>query len=91
MTEYYGLNYFKALKCAGKLNQQRQRKRHLKLNIWEMVTILGLFSFRRILYCWVNTLQMDGRSAFEANIENEKSAVGCLRRCDLADYVKQLN
>ena len=39
--------------------RQRQRKRHLKINIWETVTILGLLLLPRILYCWQSTLRMD--------------------------------
>ena len=31
--------------------RQRQRKRHLKINIWEMLTIFRLFLLPRILYC----------------------------------------
>ena len=39
---------------SGELTQrrrQRQRKRHLKINIWEMVTIFKLLLLPRILYC----------------------------------------
>ena len=32
---------------------------HLKINIWEMVTILWLLLLPRILYCRRSTLQMD--------------------------------
>ena len=31
--------------------RQRQRKRHLKISIWEMLNIFGLFLLPRILYC----------------------------------------
>ena len=31
--------------------RQRQRKRHLKISIWEMLTIFRLFLLPRILYC----------------------------------------
>ena len=39
--------------------RQRQRKRDLKINIWEMLTILWLLLLPGILSCWQNTLQMD--------------------------------
>ena len=40
--------------------RQRQRKPHLKINIWKMVTSLWLLRLLpRILYCWQSTLQMD--------------------------------
>ena len=39
--------------------RQRQRKRHLKTNIWEMVTILLLLLLRRIPYFWQSTREMD--------------------------------
>ena len=44
-----------SLAVNGELTQrrrQRQRKRHLKINIWEMVTIFRLLLLPRILYCW---------------------------------------
>ena len=37
----------------------RQRKRHLKIIIWEMVTIFWLLLLPRILYCWQSALQLD--------------------------------
>ena len=60
--------------------RQRQPKRHLKTNIWEMVTIL-------LYYCFfVASLIFDrargkwtGRSAVEVNIVNERFAVVCSR------------
>ena len=39
--------------------RQRQRKRYLKTNIWEMVTILLLLLLRRIPYFWQSTREMD--------------------------------
>ena len=39
--------------------RQRQRKRHLKINICEMVTIFRLLPLACVLYCWQSTLQMD--------------------------------
>ena len=50
------------LKVIRQLKQQRrqlQRKSHLKINIWETVTILWLLRLPRILDCRQNTLQMD--------------------------------
>ena len=38
---------------------RRQRKRHLKINIWEKVTILWLQLLPRTFSCWQSTLQMD--------------------------------
>ena len=38
--------------------RQRQPKRHLKINIWEMVTDLWLLLLPLCLYCWPRTLQM---------------------------------
>ena len=46
------LSRFRSL--SGELTQrrrQRQRKRHLKINIWEMVTIFRLLLPPRIPYC----------------------------------------
>ena len=39
--------------------QQRQQKLHMKINIWEMVSILWLLLLPRILYCGHSMLQMD--------------------------------
>ena len=39
--------------------RQWQRKHHLKINLWEMVTILRLLLLPRILYSWQRTPQMD--------------------------------
>ena len=52
--EYYGIHESGLLAVSGELTQrrrQRQRKRHLKINIWEMVTIFRLLLPPHILYC----------------------------------------
>ena len=61
--------------------RQRQRKRYLKINIWEMVTIdfcdycffFASFFVDRARCKWT------GRSAVEVNIENERFTVVCSR------------
>ena len=59
---------------------QRQRKRQVKINIWEMVTILRLlllprtFIIDRAHYKWTDT------SAVYVNLENETFTVVCSRR-----------
>jgi len=60
--------------------RQRQRKRQLKINIWEIVTILLLF-LPRIPYFSSDRARgkWTGRSAVEGNIENERFAVVCSR------------
>ena len=66
------------LRVTRRLKQQRrqrQRKRHLKINIWEMVTIFLLFLLPRTEHAAKST----GRSAVEVNIENERFPVMCSR------------
>ena len=50
-----------SVKILGRkgFKQQRQQKRHMKINIWDLVTILWLLPLPRILYCWQRRLQMD--------------------------------
>ena len=59
--------------------RQRQLKRDLKINIWEMVTILGLLLLRRILIIDRALCKWTDRSAVEVSIENERFTVVCSR------------
>ena len=56
-------SHLKTVLCANrKLKQQRrqrQRKRHWKINIWEMMTMLCSLLLPLILCCCQSTLQMD--------------------------------
>ena len=59
--------------ALAELQRLRQIKRHLKVTICAMATILRLLLFARILYCWQIMLQVHGR----------------VQICRLADYVKE--
>ena len=64
------------------LKQQRrqgQRKRYLKINIWEMVTILLLLPLPHILIFDRARGKRTGRSAVEVDIENERFVFVCSR------------
>ena len=51
-----GNNFSSENKELKQHRQQRQRKCHLKINIWEIVVILRLLLLPNILYCWQSTL-----------------------------------
>ena len=85
VTQYWTMVIISAVGFdIGELTQrrrQRQRKRHLKINIREMVTIFRLLLLPRILYNIVDRsrCKWTGRSAVEVNIENERLTVACSR------------
>ena len=77
----------------------RQRKRHLKVNIWEMLTIFQLLIVARILYIVDNArYKWTVKSAVEANMGNEIFTVVYsvvfktlkISRCGFADHVKEM-
>ena len=65
------------------LRRQQQRKHHLKIQNWEMVTMLWLLLLPRILYCWQSTLHYCCLHVGAKTLNLEIS------RCHLADYVRQ--
>ena len=79
--------------------RQRQWKRHLQIDIWEMVTILWLL-LPCIFIVGKARCKWTSRSVDEVNIENERFTVVCfdvvvktvnleISRCHLAGYVKE--
>ena len=56
---------------------QEQRKRHSKINIWEMVTICDYCFFLASFIVDRARCKWTGGSAVEVNIENERFTVVC--------------
>ena len=76
--------------------RRRQRKRHLKINIWEMVTILRIIASSSHPYRWQSTLQMDWYERHWSKYREWKVQVVVytlnleILRCHLVDFVKEL-
>ena len=80
--------------------RERQWKLHLKLNIWEMVTILLLLLIPLLFIVGRSRCKWTGWSAVEVNVENERLLL-CVHavaktldleisRFHFADYIKGL-
>ena len=94
------MEYHRVTKKLKQPRRQRQRKRHLKINIWEMVTVFFIPSSSHPLLLKEHAAKWTGRSAVELNVEDERFTVMWSRCCynvksgnsrsRLADYVKSI-
>ena len=65
---------------------QEQRKRHSKINIWEMVTICDYCFFLASFIVDRARCKWTGRSAGEVNTENERFTVVCSSKGGTRDF-----
>ena len=76
------LHLGRILVCIRELKEQqrlRQRKLHLKTNIWANMTILRLFLLACACIVGKARYKWTGRSAVEVNLENQRCTVECSR------------